>query len=92
VSLDNPLRRIVISLAQALKRAQPELVDVALVRFDVIADFRRRDDAALQAELAERIRDQLLLPNPGPAPGAVPSVPLRRLTADAQKNPGSGFP
>jgi hypothetical protein len=41
-------------------------VDVALVRFDVIAEFRRRDDAALQAEVAERMRKQLVFPDPGP--------------------------
>jgi hypothetical protein len=71
----------VAPLAQALKRAEPEFVDIATVRLDVIADGGRSDDAALQAELAERMREQLLLPNPGPARGAVPSVPLRRLTA-----------
>jgi predicted metal-dependent HD superfamily phosphohydrolase len=42
-------------LAQALKWTEPEFVDVAVVRFDVITDFCRRDDAALQAELAERM-------------------------------------
>ena len=60
------LCRVVTALAQAPKRAQPELVDVALVRFDVIAEFRRRDDAALQAEVAERMRKQLVFPDPGP--------------------------
>jgi hypothetical protein len=38
-------------LAQALKRTEPEFVDIAVVRLDVIADRRRRDDAALQAEV-----------------------------------------
>src|SRR5262249_17242296 len=33
-------------LAQALKRAKPELVDVAVMWLDVIADRRRCDDAA----------------------------------------------
>jgi hypothetical protein len=41
--LDEPLRTIVAVLAQALKRAKPELVDVAMVRFDVIADRRWRE-------------------------------------------------
>jgi hypothetical protein len=72
----------VAPLAQALKRAEPEFLDIATVRLDVIADGGRSDDAALQAELAERMREQLLLPNPGPARGAVPSVPLRRFDRD----------
>ena len=79
--LDEPLCRVMAPLAQALKRTEPEFVDIAVVRLDVIADRRRRDDAALQAEVAERMRKQLLLPDPRPAPGAVPSVPLRRLAA-----------
>jgi len=44
----------VAPLAQALKRAEPEFVDIATVRLDVIAGCRS-DDAALQAELAERM-------------------------------------
>ena len=51
--LDEPLRRIVALLTEGLKRAQPELVHVALVRLDVIADLRRGDDAALEAVLAQ---------------------------------------
>jgi hypothetical protein len=38
-------------LAQALKRAKPEFIDVAMVRLDMITDGRWRDDAALQAIL-----------------------------------------
>jgi hypothetical protein len=41
--LDEPLRTIVAVLAQALKRAKPKLVNVAVVRLDVIADGRWRD-------------------------------------------------
>jgi hypothetical protein len=81
--LDKPFRRIVTPLAQALKRTEPEFVDVAVVRFDVITDFCRRDDAALQAEFAERMREQLLFLDPGPAICGVPPVPLRGSTANA---------
>jgi hypothetical protein len=81
--LDKSFRRIVTPLAQALKRHRPEFVDVAMVRRDVITNFCRSDDAALQAELAERMREQLLLPNPGPAICGVPPVPFRWSTANA---------
>ena len=47
VRLDEPLRGVVAGLAQGLERAEPELVDIAAVRPDVIADCRRSDDAAL---------------------------------------------
>ena len=47
VLLDEPLRGVVTFLAKRLERAKPELVDVAMVWLDVIADCRRRDDGAL---------------------------------------------
>ena len=65
--LDVPLRTIVAVLAQALKRAKPKLVNVAVMWLDVIADCRRLDDAALQAILTKRVFKQLVLPDPGPA-------------------------
>jgi hypothetical protein len=54
--LDEPLRGVVATLGQAHERAEPELVDVAMMRFDVIADCRRRDDGALEAVRAHRMR------------------------------------
>ena len=48
--LDEPLRGVVAPFAQALERTKPEFVDVAVMWLDVIADFRRRDDAELEAE------------------------------------------
>jgi hypothetical protein len=87
--LDEPLRTIVAVLAQALKRAEPKLVNVAVMWLDVIADCRRLDDAALQAEVAERMREQLLPPDPCPARGAIPGVPLRGSAADSH---GSNHP
>ena len=48
--LDEPLSPVVAALAQALERTKPEFVDVAVMWLDVIADFRRRDDAELEAE------------------------------------------
>jgi hypothetical protein len=61
--LDEPLRTIVAVLAQALKRAKPKLVNVAMVRFDMIADYCGRDDGALQAILTKRVFEQLVLPD-----------------------------
>jgi hypothetical protein len=49
--LDKPLRRV-MALAERLERPQPKPVPVAMMRLDVIADRRWRDDAALEAELA----------------------------------------
>jgi len=57
--LDEPLRRVVARFAEALKRPKPKLVDVAPMWLDVIADGRRRDDAALEAELAERMLEEV---------------------------------
>jgi hypothetical protein len=45
----------VATFAEAHERAKPEFVDVAVMRINVIADCRRLDDAALQAERAQRM-------------------------------------
>jgi hypothetical protein len=50
--LDEPLRTVVTRFAERLEWAEPELVHVAAMRLDVIADCRRRNDAALETELA----------------------------------------
>jgi hypothetical protein len=81
--LDEPLGTVVATLAQALERAEPEFVDVAVMRLDVVADFRRRDDSALQAERAQRMFAQLVPPDSSPASGGVPLIPFRRLAANA---------
>jgi hypothetical protein len=47
VQLDEPLRAVVTGLAERLERAEPEFIDVAAMWLDVIANCRRRDDAAL---------------------------------------------
>ena len=47
VQLDMTLRRIVAKLAKRLERSKPELIDVAVMRFDVITDHCWCDDAAL---------------------------------------------
>ena len=49
--LDEALRAVMTLLAQALKRAKPEVIDIAVMRLNVIADRRRCDDAALCAIL-----------------------------------------
>jgi len=48
VRLDKPLSAAMATLAEALERTKPEFVDVAVMWLDVIADFRRRDDTALE--------------------------------------------
>ena len=60
--LDKPLRGIVATLAKAHERTEPEFIDVAVMRLDVIADCRWRDDGALQAILTKRVFAQLVLP------------------------------
>ena len=86
MQLDEPLSRVMTCLAQRLKRTEPEFIDVATMRLDVIADRRRCDDGALQAIFAKRMLEQLVLPDPGPASCGVPLVPLRRLAANAHSS------
>ena len=59
-----------------------QIIDIAAMRLDMVADLGRGYDAALQAITAERMLEQLVPPDPRPAPGTVPSVLLRRLTAN----------
>ena len=87
--LDEPLRAVVTRLAERLERAEPKFVDVASMRLNVITDFRRGYDAALEAKLTKRMLEQLVLPDPGPALGAVPSIPSRRLPASAPRHRSS---
>jgi len=54
--LDDLLGAVVTRLAQGLKRPKPELIDVAVVRLDVVTDDRRLNDAAFEAERAKRVR------------------------------------
>jgi hypothetical protein len=79
--LDVVLGRHMAVLTERLSLAEPELVEVAAVRLDVIADRRRRDDAALHAELAQRVLLQLMLANTMPARAIVEMIQLlgRRL-------------
>ena len=79
--LDKLLTGVVTALAQALKRAEPKFVDVASVRLNMIADLGRGYYAALQAEAAERMPEQLELPDPSPARRAILGVPHRGSTA-----------
>jgi hypothetical protein len=83
--LDKPLRRVVTFLAQALKRPKPEFIDIAMMWFEVIADDGRCDETALEAELTQRLLEQLVLPDPSPACSAVPSVPSRWSAANAHR-------
>jgi hypothetical protein len=45
--LDKPLPRVVAAFAEAHERAEPELVDIAAMRLNVIADRRPLHDTAL---------------------------------------------
>jgi hypothetical protein len=83
VRLDKPLRGVVAAFAQALKRTKPEFVDLAAMWLDVIADFRRRDDTALETERTKRVFAQLMPSDSSPASRAVPLVPLCRPAANA---------
>jgi hypothetical protein len=81
--LDEPLGAVVTRFAERLEWTEPELIDIAPVRLDVVANRRWLDDAALQAILTKRVFEQLVLPDPSPASRGVPLIPLRRLTANA---------
>ena len=67
VQLDEPLRGVVAPVAQALEWTKPEFIDVAMMRFDVIADFCCRDDTALETERTQRIFAQLVPSDSGPS-------------------------
>jgi len=71
----------VARLTQALQLAGHEGVPLATVRSDVIDHVRRRNDAALEAELAQRMALQLQLPQPLPAPSLVEAIPFNRVVA-----------
>jgi hypothetical protein len=45
--LDEPLRAVMTPLAERLEWTEPEFVDIATMRLDVITDRRRRDNASL---------------------------------------------
>ena len=64
--LGKPLRGVVATFAEAHERAEPEFVDVAVVRLNMVADCRRLDDAPLQAERTQRVFKKLVLSNPSP--------------------------
>jgi len=74
--LDEPLRAVVTWLAKRLERAEPELIDVAAMWLDVIADYRRCDDAAIEAKFTQRMLEQLVPSDSSPASGGVPPIPL----------------
>jgi hypothetical protein len=64
--LGKPLCGVVAMFAEAHERAEPEFVDVTVMRLNVIADCRRFDDAPLKAERAQRMFKKLVLSNPIP--------------------------
>ena len=45
--LDKPLRRVVTMFAEAHERAEPEFVDVTVVRLNMVTDCPWLDDAPL---------------------------------------------
>ena len=72
VQFVHPLGGVVARLAEALERTEPEPITIAVMRLDVVADLRWRDDAALEAELAQRLLEQLVPADPSPTRGTVP--------------------
>jgi hypothetical protein len=85
VRLNEPLRGVVAAFAETLERTKPEFIDVAVMWLDVIADFCRRDDAALRAILTQRMLEQLVPSDSSPASRGVPLVPLRRSAVSAHR-------
>ena len=83
--IDVTLGAVMAELAERLKRPEPELVHVATMRLDMIADRRRLDNAALEAERAQWIF-ALMPSNASPALRGVPLIPLRRLAANASSS------
>jgi hypothetical protein len=81
--LDEPLRRIMATLAEAHERAEPESIHITTMRLNMIADCGRLDDAALETELAQWVLEQLVPSDSSPASGVVPPIPFRRSAADA---------
>ena len=81
MNLGEALAGIVATLAEAHKRAEPEFVDIAAMRLDVITYCRRLDDATLEAEHAQRVSEQLMPSKPGPATRRVPLIPFCRSAA-----------
>jgi hypothetical protein len=81
--LDKPLRGVVATFAEAHEWAEPEFVDIAAMRLNVVADCRRLGYASFKAEHAQRVFAQLMPPDLRPAISGVPLVPLRRSAAGA---------
>ena len=81
--LDEPLSAVMTSLAERLEWTEPEFVDIATMRLDVIADCRGHDDAALQTIRTKRVCEQLVVPDPRPACRRVPVVIFLRLAVKA---------
>jgi len=84
--LDEALRAVMTLLAQALKRAKPEVIDIAVMRLNVIADRRRCDDAALCAILTQRVLEQLVPSDSSPASRGVPLIPLCLPAANTHRS------
>ena len=59
---NEPLRTVVARLAQRLKLAEPEPIDVSAMRLDVIDNCSLRHDTSLKAERAQRLDTQLMAP------------------------------
>jgi hypothetical protein len=60
--LNEPFRTVVARLAQRLKLAEPEPIDVSAMRLDVIDNRSWRHDTSLKAERAQRLDTQLMAP------------------------------
>jgi hypothetical protein len=65
--------------AKRTKRAEPECIEVAVMRLDMICDSRRRDAAGLEAQAAQGFDAQLVRPAALPGCGAVPTMNFRTM-------------
>jgi hypothetical protein len=77
----------VAGIAQALQLAEPEFVDVALMRLDVIDDRRRRHAPELSAVFAQRMQLQLMRPHAPPARTVVEMAKGTDAHGDITKGP-----
>lgn len=74
---------VVVEIAQGLKRAIPELVRIATVRLDVVANARGGHDAVGEAHAAQGFARQLLVSDGAPTREPIPRAPRRGVATTA---------
>jgi hypothetical protein len=71
IQLNLTLGAVVTAFAQRLQLAQPEFIEIAMVRLDMVDDGGQLDQAALRAEFAQRVFLQLVAAEATPARAGV---------------------